>query len=85
MLDDTGESSFDRWQEAQRRLHALEREIQGRAREHKSVRGTGIPDDLLARTRELHLEVDALFPAAMHDLEDQVRRTMARRPRLGDL
>lgn len=85
MLDDTVGSSFDRWQGAQRQLHALEREILDKAREHRSGRGPGVPDDLLARTHELRLEVDALFPAAMNDLEDQVRRIKSRRPRLGDL
>lgn len=84
MPDEIGHSSFDRWQEAQRQLHALEREILVMAREHRSRRGPGVPDDLLTRAHELRLEVDALFPAAMQDLEDQVRRVKSRRTRLAD-
>lgn len=85
MLDDTGESGFDRWQQAQRRLHGLERDLQERARDYRSGRGPSVPEDLMARIRELRLEVDALFPGAMNDLEDQVRRIKSRRPRLSDL
>lgn len=84
MPDDLAESSFEKWQEAQRQLHALEREILVLAREHRSRRGTGVPDDLVARAQALRLEVDALFPAAMQELEDQVRRLKSRRPTLAD-
>jgi septation ring formation regulator EzrA len=83
--DHVGDSSFERWQEAQRQLHSLEREILEIAREHRSRRGPGVPDDLVQRAQELRLEVDALFPAAMQDLEDQVSRIKSRRQKLADV
>lgn len=85
MPDHIAESSFERWQEAQRQLHALEREILEMAREHRSRRGPGVPDDLVQRAQELRLEVDALFPAAMQDLEDQVSRIKSRRQKLAEV
>lgn len=85
MPGDTGDGAFNRWQEAQRQLHALEREILEKARDHRSGKGPYASDDLVARAHDLRLEVDALFPAAMNELEDQVRRIKSRRPRLGDL
>ncbi|MBK0394895.1 hypothetical protein [Ramlibacter algicola] len=77
--------SFDKWREAQRQLHALERQVRDFEREHKSRRGPQVPERLVARLQELRLEVDSLFPAAMKELEERVSEVKSRRPKLGEL
>lgn len=81
-----GESTraFERWQAAQRQLHMLERQIRDGAAQHRAA-GPHASDELRVQAQRLQLEVDALFPAAMKELEEQVSALKARRPRLEDL
>jgi len=81
----TSGSPFEAWQHAQRQLHALERQLAQAARDAANGIGSGVPRDLAEQARALRLEVDALFPAAMKELEERVRALQARRPTLGDL
>ena len=85
MPDKCEQGSFDRWRDAQRQLHGLERQVRDLEREHRSRRGAPVPAGLVARMHELRLEVDSLFPAAMKELEARVCEVKSRRPKLGDL
>ena len=77
--------AFGRWQAAQKQLHALERAIADAKQDHRVAAAPGPAPKLLARAHQLRLEVDALFPAAMRELVEQVSTLKARRVRLDDL
>lgn len=83
MADET--SAFENWQKLQKELHELERRI---AQETSPGRGrrswATAPSRLQEQAVELRRQVDALFPDAMKQLEDEVARLSARRHRLQD-
>jgi hypothetical protein len=78
-------TAFTEWQNLQKELHELERKIVQESFKSRSAHARGAGSgSLQAQAAILRERVDALFPAAMEELEAEVAKLSERRPRLQD-
>jgi hypothetical protein len=82
MTFDPNKGAFKRWQSRQRELHWLETSLLQAARDAAQDHGESCGSELTAQAQALREEVDRLFPLAMQDLEQCVRKLKDKRPRL---
>jgi ribosome-associated translation inhibitor RaiA len=82
MTIDSKTGAFKKWQARQRELHSVETLISHGADERPQGARIQAEGELRSRAQKLRDEIERLFPSAMEELEESVRKLKDKRPRL---